>query len=429
MSYLNLKLNYANKTMKKDVLPLQARVDEVHEMIHNKTGRGNDFLGWVDLPKNITKEIPAITKAAQKIRQQSEVLVVIGIGGSYLGAQAGLDYLMNYEPAAVEIIFAGHQMSSTYLSKLVKYLENREFSINVISKSGTTTEPAIAFRILKQLIEEKYKEDAKNRIYVTSDAKRGVLYSLAVKEGYERFVIPDDVGGRYSVLTAVGLLPLAAAGYNLNEIVSGASHALNRYHNPKLEDNEAYQYAVLRYLYYQQDYKVEAIASYDYELSYLAEWWKQLFGESEGKEGKGLFPASANFTTDLHSLGQYFQDGPRFLIETVLSVAKVNQDLKIPFADEDSDGLNYLAGQKLSYVNEQAKLGTIQAHHEGGVPVMELVIPELTPYSFGYLVYFFEKACAMSAYLLEVNPFDQPGVEKYKKNMFKLLGKPGHDKN
>jgi len=428
MSYLKLDINYANKTLKKDILPMQQKVCEIHEMIHNKTGLGNDFLGWVDLPNKIQKELPQITEAANKIRSQSEVLVVIGIGGSYLGAQAGLDYLNNYEAPHVEVIFAGHQLSSTYLSKLVRYLEYREFSINVISKSGTTTEPAIAFRVLKELIEKKYGKDAKDRIYVTTDQKRGALYQLAVKEDYQRFVIPDDVGGRFSVLTAVGLLPLAAAGYNLKEIISGAMHAQNRYFIDKLEDNEAYQYAVLRYLYYTEGFKVEAIASYDYELSYLAEWWKQLFGESEGKDGKALFPASANFTTDLHSLGQYFQDGPRFLIETVLSVDKVASDIKIPFVEEDNDGLNYLAGEKLSYVNKQAMLGTIQAHHEGGVPIMEIKIPELTPYSFGYLVYFFEKACAMSAYLLEVNPFDQPGVEKYKKNMFKLLGKPGHDK-
>lgn len=428
MSYIKVGNDYAKKFIKEDITKYQSKIDELHQMIHDKTGLGNDFLGWVTLPNDIKVEVEQIKKVAKKIQKQSEVLVVIGIGGSYLGAQAALDYLNNYQNPAIEVIFAGHHMSSTYLSKLVSYLEHKEFSINVISKSGTTTEPAIAFRILKEAIERKYGNNAKDRIFVTTDAKRGALFQLSTKEGYEKFVIPDDIGGRFSVLTAVGLLPLAAAGYNIDEIISGASHALIRYHQSDLDVNEAYRYALNRFLLYKAGYKVEAIAFYEYELQYLGEWWKQLFGESEGKDGKGLFPASANFTTDLHSLGQYFQDGPRFLIETVLSVEKVKNEIKIPYFEEDNDGLNYLAGAKLSYVNQQAMIGTNQAHYAGGVPIIEIEVPELSPYSFGYLVYFFEKACAMSAYLLEVNPFDQPGVEKYKANMFKLLGKPGHDK-
>ncbi|MGI6782503.1 MAG: glucose-6-phosphate isomerase [Acholeplasmataceae bacterium] len=424
MSYLKLKTELTKKFLKDDLKKHQPKVNEIHEMIHNKTGLGNDFLGWLTLPVDIQEEMGRISKAAKKIQNQSEVLVVIGIGGSYLGAQAALDYLVNGKESKMEVVFAGHQMSSGYLNRLVSYLENKDFSINVISKSGTTTESAIAFRILKELIYKKYGKDAKDRIFVTTDAKRGALYSASVEEGYERFVIPDDVGGRFSVLSAVGLLPLAAAGYNIKEMVKGAEHAMVRYHNSDLDQNESYQYALTRFLLYKAGYKVETLAFYEYELFYVAEWWKQLYGESEGKGGKGLFPASLNLTTDLHSMGQYMQDGPRFLIETVLSVEKVAKDIKIPYFENDNDNLNYLAGARLSYVNKQAQKGTIEAHYEGGVPIMELEIPELTEYSFGYLVYFFEKACAMSAYLLEVNPFDQPGVEKYKSNMFRLLGKP-----
>lgn len=424
MSYLKLKTDLAKKFIKGELKEHQSRVNEVHEMIHNKTGLGNDFLGWLTLPTDIQSEIDRIQETAKKIANQSDVLVVIGIGGSFLGAQAALDYLVNKHESQIEIIFAGHQMSSGYLNRLVSYLENKDFSINVISKSGTTTESAIAFRILKELIYKKYGKEAKERIVVTTDPKKGALFNLSIEEGYERFVIPADVGGRFSVLSAVGLIPLAAAGYNIKEMVKGAEHAMVKYHNSNLETNEAYEYALTRYLLYKEGFKVEALAFYEYELFYLAEWWKQLFGESEGKDGQGLFPASLNLTTDLHSMGQYFQDGPRFLMETVLSVDKVSKDIKIPYFENDSDNLNYLAGAKLSYVNKQAQKGTIEAHYDGGVPIMELEIPELSEYSFGYLVYFFEKACAMSAYLLEVNPFNQPGVEKYKQNMFRLLGKP-----
>lgn len=424
MSYLNVKTDLTKKFLKSNLKDHQTRVDEIHEMIHNKTGAGSDFLGWVILPTDIKAEMERIQAAAKKIQNQSDTLVVIGIGGSYLGAEAALNYLLNKEDAKMEIIFAGHQMSSGYLNRLVSYLENREFSINVISKSGTTTEPAIAFRILKELIYKKYGKKAKDRIFVTTDAKRGALYSASVEEGYERFVIPDDVGGRFSVLSAVGLLPLAAAGYNIKEMVKGAEHAMVKYHKSDIEENEAYKYALTRYLLYKEGFKVEALAFYEYELFYLGEWWKQLYGESEGKGGQGLFPASINLTTDLHSMGQYMQDGPRFLIETVLSVEKVAKDIKIPYFENDNDNLNYLAGAKVSYVNKQAQKGTIEAHYAGGVPIMEIEIPELSEYSFGYLVYFFEKACAMSAYLLGVNPFDQPGVELYKSNMFRLLGKP-----
>ncbi|PKK93203.1 MAG: glucose-6-phosphate isomerase [Tenericutes bacterium HGW-Tenericutes-6] len=409
---------------------LQKKINELHKVIHEKTGAGNDYLGWLELPKAYDKEEYArVLAAAKKIRKQSKVLVVIGIGGSYLGAKAGLEFLNEpFKKSRLEVVFAGHQMSSHYLANLVEYLQNKKFSINVISKSGTTTEPAIAFRVLKKLLEEQVGvEEAKERIYATTDKARGALYTVAKENGYETFVIPDDVGGRYSVLTPVGLLPLEAAGIRTREILKGAKDAYTRFSKTKLENNEAYLYAATRYLLYKENKMIEMLVGYEPNLLYLNEWWKQLFGESEGKDHKGLFVASAGFSTDLHSLGQYIQEGERHLFETVIKVDQVTRDILIPEETNDLDELNYLKGQPLSYVNAQALKGTMMAHKDGLVPNILLEIPNFSPYTFGYLVYFFEKACAMSAYLIDVNPFNQPGVEAYKKNMFALLGKKGYE--
>ncbi|MCK9235558.1 MAG: glucose-6-phosphate isomerase [Acholeplasmataceae bacterium] len=410
---------------------LQEKVNEVHNMIHAKTGLGYEYLGWLDWPiQNHEQELKRITQIANKIKKDSDVLVVIGIGGSYLGAKAGLEFLKTpFQEEQLEIIFAGHHLSSSYLKHLTEYLKTKRFSINVISKSGTTTEPAIAFRLLQALLIEQVGEsEAKHRIFVTTDAQKGALYTLGKTKGYEMFVIPDDIGGRYSVLTAVGLLPLAAGGLDINQMMMGAKDAHQRFSNPDLKHNEAYLYAVTRYLLYLQRFQIEMLVGYEPNLLYLNEWWKQLFGESEGKDHQGLFVASASFTTDLHSLGQYIQEGRRHLFETVLKIENPSDDIIIPKQDVDLDELNYLAGKTLSYVNHQALKGTMMAHKEGGVPNLLLTLLEATPYTFGYLVYFFEKACALSAYLLEVNPFNQPGVEAYKRNMFALLGKKGYEK-
>ena len=430
MAYIELNVNDARSFL--DVQPesLQKKVNVLHKMIHQKTGLGNDYLGWLDLPKAYDKEEYArLLLAAKKIRKQSKVLVVIGIGGSYLGAKAGLEFLKTpFKKERLEVVFAGHQMSGLYLNRLLDYLKNKDFSVNVISKSGTTTEPAVAFRVLKKALEEKYgKDGAKERIYATTDKKRGALYSVAKTNGYEMFVIPDDVGGRFSVLTPVGLLPLQAAGINTKKMLKGSLDALKRFSKPNMENNEAYLYAAMRYLLYTSGKKVEMLVGYEPNLLYLNEWWKQLFGESEGKDNKGLFPASAGFSTDLHSLGQYIQEGERHLFETVIKVAETEYDVFIPEEDNDLDELNYLKGETLSYVNSQALKGTMMAHKDGSVPNMLLTIPKFDSYTFGYLVYFFEKACAMSAYLIDVNPFNQPGVEAYKKNMFALLGKKGYE--
>jgi len=410
---------------------LQEKVNEVHEMIHAKTGLGHEYLGWLDWPiQDHEQELKRITQITNKIKTDSDVLVVIGIGGSYLGAKAGLEFLKTpFQKDQLEIIFAGHHLSSSYLKHLIDYLKTKRFSINVISKSGTTTEPAIAFRLLQTLLIEQVGEaEAKQRIFVTTDAQKGALYTLGKTKGYEMFVIPDDIGGRYSVLTAVGLLPLAAGGLDINQMMMGAKDAHLRFSNPDLNQNEAYLYAVTRYLLYLQRFQIEMLVGYEPNLLYLNEWWKQLFGESEGKDHQGLFVASASFTTDLHSLGQYIQEGRRHLFETVLKIEKPSDDIIIPKQDVDLDELNYLAGKTLSYVNHQALKGTMMAHKEGGAPNLLLTLLEATPYTFGYLVYFFEKACALSAYLLEVNPFNQPGVEAYKRNMFALLGKKGYEK-
>ncbi len=425
MAYIKLNGKEALKFISVDPVDYQDKINEIHQMIHEKTGPGSDFLGWVNLP--ITKEddeIREIKKAAYQIQKNGPVLVVIGIGGSYLGAKAALDYLRGEEMPKREIIFAGHNLSSNYMTKLLKYLDNVDYSINVISKSGTTIEPAIAFRILREHLIQKYgRSESKNRIFVTTDPKKGALFTLASQEGYPKFVIPSDVGGRFSVLTAVGLLPIAVAGYDIDEIINGATHAYKYYFNADLKVNEAYRYALLRYLLNLEGKKIEVLANYEPELGLLGEWWKQLFGESEGKDHKGLFPANLNFTTDLHALGQYVQDGQRLMFETVLKVKESSSEIKIPFEPDDLDKLNYLFGKNLSYVNEVALEGTMKAHIEGGVPNILIEIPELSPYSFGYLIYFFEKACAMSGYLLGVNPFNQPGVVNYKEKMLELLGK------
>ena len=428
----HIKLNIADARLFLSEQPenLQEKVIKIHEMIHQKKGKGSDYTGWLDLPININQdEYIRIKKAAHDIQNHSQVLVVIGIGGSYLGAKAGLEFLREpFKQNQLEIIFAGHQMSGLYLANLVDYLKDKDFSINVISKSGTTTEPAIAFRVLKKELESKYgKEHAKRRIYATTDEKRGALFSLAKENGYEMFVIPDDVGGRYSVLTPVGLLPLCAAGIKIDDMLKGAQDAYQRYLNPNLESNEAYLYGTTRYLLYTLGKKIEMLVGYEPELIYLNEWWKQLFGESEGKDHKGLFVASASFSTDLHSLGQYIQEGERHLFETVINIEHIKKDVVIPHEENDLDELNYLSGKTLSYVNKQALKGTMMAHKDGLVPNLLITIPTTDAYTFGYLVYFFQKACAMSSYLIDVNPFNQPGVEDYKKNMFALLGKKGYE--
>ncbi|HJV32306.1 MAG TPA: glucose-6-phosphate isomerase [Bacillales bacterium] len=416
---------------------LQDAVKVAHHSLHEKTGAGSDFLGWIDLPVDYDKEeFSRIQKSAEKIKSDSDVLLVIGIGGSYLGARAAVEMLQHsfYNALSKEkrktpqIIFVGNNISSSYMTDVMDLLEGKDFSINVISKSGTTTEPAIAFRIFRKLLEEKYgREEARKRIYATTDKARGALKTLATEKGYETFVIPDDVGGRYSVLTAVGLLPIAASGADIVKMMEGAAAARNDFSESELENNAAYQYAAVRNALYHKGKTIEMLINYEPGLQYFSEWWKQLFGESEGKDQKGIYPSSANFSTDLHSLGQYVQEGRRDLFETVIKVEKPRHELKIEMEENDLDGLNYLAGQTIDFVNNKAFEGTMLAHTDGGVPNLIVTIPAMDEYTFGYLVYFFEKACAMSGYLLGVNPFDQPGVEAYKVNMFALLGKPGFE--
>ena len=404
------------------------------KLLENRSGPGNEFLGWLDLPLKYDRtEYKRIKTAAKRIRKQSEVLVVIGIGGSYLGAKAGLEFcqptpalpVRNGRKKHFDVVFAGTNLSADYHSQVLDAIGERDFSVNVISKSGTTTEPAIAFRIFKQKLEDRYgKEGASQRIYATTDKARGALKTLADQEGYETFVVPDDVGGRYSVLTAVGLLPLAAASIDIDELMRGAADALIAYKKPFAENN-CYQYAALRNILRNKGKEIEILANYEPRCHYIAEWWKQLYGESEGKDGKGIFPASVGFTADLHSMGQYIQDGRRMIFETVLEIERSQTEILVPKTDNDLDGLNYLAGKSLDYVNKKAAEGTRMAHIDGGVPNLTIVIPEATPYYLGQLFFFFEKACAISGYLLGVNPFDQPGVEAYKTNMFRLLGKAG----
>ncbi|MFC4323442.1 glucose-6-phosphate isomerase [Litchfieldia salsa] len=420
-----------------EITYLRDAVKVAHHSLHEGTGAGSDFLGWIDLPTQYDKEeFSRIVKSAEKIKSDSDVLLVVGIGGSYLGARAAIEMLNHsfYNSLSKEqrktpqVIFVGNNISSTYMKDLVDVLEGKDFSINVISKSGTTTEPALAFRIFRKMLEEKYgKEAAKARIYATTDKARGALKTLATEEGYESFIIPDDVGGRFSVLTAVGLLPIAASGVDIAAIMEGAADASKDFSKSELEDNPAYQYAAVRNLLYNKGKTIEMLINYEPGLQYFSEWWKQLFGESEGKDQKGIYPSSANFSTDLHSLGQYVQEGRRDIFETVLHVAKSRHELTIEEEANDLDGLNYLAGQSVDFVNKKAFEGTMLAHTDGGVPNLIVNLPEMNEYTFGYLVYFFEKACAMSGYLLGVNPFDQPGVEAYKVNMFALLGKPGFE--
>ncbi|WP_026886553.1 glucose-6-phosphate isomerase [Clostridium beijerinckii] len=416
---------------------MESMVKAVHEDLHNKTGAGNDFLGWVDLPVDYDKEeFARIKKAAEKIKSDSDVLIVIGIGGSYLGARAAIEMLTNNfhnvlgsdKRKVPQIFFAGNNISSTYMAELLQVIEGKDVSLNVISKSGTTTEPAIAFRILKSYLEKKYGvEEARKRIYATTDKARGALKTLADSEGYETFVVPDDVGGRFTVLTAVGLLPIAAAGIDIDEMMKGAADARTAYSVPSIKENDAYKYAAARNALYNKGASIEVLVNYEPSLHYFNEWWKQLYGESEGKDHKGLFPAAVDFSTDLHSMGQYIQDGRRIMFETVVNIEKPKYEINIEEADSDLDGLNFLAGKTMDFVNKKAFEGTLLAHNDGGVPNMILNVPEISAYYFGYMVYFFEKACGISGYLLAINPFNQPGVEAYKKNMFALLGKPGYE--
>ena len=409
------------------------QVEAAHRTIHEKSGPGNDFLGWLDLPVNYDREeFDRILKAAQKIRSHSQVLVVIGIGGSYLGARAAIELLhsqlYNNLGDGPQIYFAGNSISPTYLNQVIRLCEGKDFSINVISKSGTTTEPALAFRIFRDLAIKKYgREGAKERIFCTTDKAKGTLKHLADEEGYETFVIPDDVGGRYSVLTAVGLLPIAVSGSDIAKLMEGAAKAREDLSVCDLDKNDCYRYAALRNILYRKGKAIEILVSYEPAFSMMAEWYKQLFGESEGKDNKGIYPSSAIFSTDLHSMGQFIQEGSRILFETVVDVAAPQQDLYIQPDPNNFDGLNFLSDQNMSVVNRKAMQGTILAHTEGGVPNMVLQLPAINEEELGYLIYFFEKACALSGYLLAVNPFNQPGVESYKKNMFALLGKPGYE--
>lgn len=416
-----------------EVENLSEFVKAAHNMLHKKNSPGSDYTGWVTLPSDYDKEeFARIKKAAERIRKSSDALIVIGIGGSYLGARAAIEALThsfyNQMKGNTQIYFAGQNISSTYMSHLLEMLEGKDISINVISKSGTTTEPAIAFRIFRDYLEKRYgKEQAKERIFITTDKEKGALKQLAAEEGYETFVIPDDVGGRYSVLTAVGLLPIATAGLNINRMMEGAAAAADKYNNDDVATNQSYQYAAVRNALYRKGKSIELLVNYEPALHYVSEWWKQLFGESEGKDHKGLFPASVDFSTDLHSMGQYVQEGRRDLIETVIQVAKPKVELTIQEDAANLDGLNFLAGKTMDEVNKNAYQGTVLAHVDGGVPNMAVELDELNEYTFGEMVYFFEKACGISGLLMGVNPFNQPGVETYKKNMFALLDKPGYE--
>ncbi len=431
----NIQLDLSNCLpfiQQKEFNAYKALIEEKVQMLNNKTGKGRDFLGWLDLPKIISQtEIDDIKNTAADLKKISDVIVVIGIGGSYLGAKAVIKALsghFNKNTNTPEIIFAGHNLSEDYHYELIKYLKEKTFSVIVISKSGTTTEPAIAFRLLRKELEEKAgKEETQKRIVAITDAEKGALRTLANQEGYKTFTIADDVGGRYSVLTPVGLLPIACAGFNIEELISGAKRMLE-ISLETFEKNPVYQYAAIRHLLYKKEKYIEILANYDLRLNFLAEWWKQLFGESEGKEHKGIFPASVSFTTDLHSLGQYIQEGLRNIFETVISIDETNYQLEIPTDKENFDKLNYLAKKPLDFINKMAEKGTTLAHVDGGVPNIRITIPKLNGQFIGQLLYFFEKSCAISGYLLDINPFDQPGVEAYKKNMFALLGKPGFEK-
>lgn len=433
---IKLKLSgIENFVRNEEYAKIQPAVKMASDLLYSGKGAGNDYIGWVDLPNNYDKdEFERIKKAAKKIQSNSEVLIVIGIGGSYLGGRAALEFVngVNFNKKVhkgiPEVYFVGNSISSDYLSDIIEILGDRDFSINVISKSGTTTEPAIAFRIFKKIIEDKYgKEGAKERIFATTDKARGALKSMCNTEGYETFVIPDDVGGRFSVLTPVGLLPMAAAGIDIDAVMQGASDAVATYKNDDLENNDCLKYAATRQILGRKGKAIEILANYEPSLTMFGEWYKQLYAESEGKDGKGIFPVSANFSTDLHSIGQFIQDGSRNLFETVLWVENAKRNITIETDAENLDGLNFVADKTIQYVNSKAYAGTFLAHVDGGVPTMVLEVEKTDAYNFGQLVYFFEKALAISGYMLGVNPFDQPGVEAYKKNMFALLGKPGYE--
>jgi glucose-6-phosphate isomerase len=422
-------LTYAKEFLAPDFLSARlTALEAAHQALRQGSGAGGEFTGWVRLPETYDKEeFARIQTAAGRIQAQSQALVVIGIGGSYLGARAVIE-LLGSAPGAPTVYFAGNGLSSDALLSLLQRLEGKDFSVNVISKSGTTTEPAVAFRIFKKLLEDKYgKEGARARIYATTDRQKGALKSMADREGYETFVVPDEIGGRYSVLTAVGLLPIAAAGIDVNALMAGARGEMAALLDHPSEDNAAWQYAAARHALYEGGKKIELLACYEPSFRFFAEWWKQLYGESEGKEHKGLFPASVEFTADLHSMGQYIQEGERLLLETVVRFDKPLGQVTIPSDPDDLDGLNFLAGQDLAFVNDQAMAGTRLAHVDGGVPNLLLTLPRRDADSVGRMIYFFEFACGLSGYLLGVNPFDQPGVEAYKKNMFALLGKPGYE--
>ncbi|MBC2856205.1 MAG: glucose-6-phosphate isomerase [Cetobacterium sp.] len=428
--------NALNFLSENEIKLMHGQGETAVKILEEKSGAGNDFLGWVDLPTNYDKvEFDRIKLAAEKIKSDSEILIVIGIGGSYLGARAAIEFLSHSfynnlpkdKRKGPEIYFAGQNISGKYITDLLEMIGDRDYSVNVISKSGTTTEPAIAFRIFKKHLEEKYGVvEARKRIYATTDSQKGALKKLATDEGYETFTVPDDVGGRFSVLTAVGLLPIAAAGISIDDLMAGAKEASEHYKAP-LAENDCYKYAIIRNILNRKGKDVELLINYEPRLHYIGEWWKQLFGESEGKDQRGIFPAAADFSTDLHSLGQFIQDGKRVMFETLISIDTPDHDIIIEEVENDLDGLNYLAGKGMDFVNKKAADGTILAHVDGGVPNLEITIPEASAFQLGYLFYFFEKACAVSGYILGINPFNQPGVEAYKANMFALLGKPGFE--
>ena len=431
----NLKLDLQNSGIDtKEIQEYSKKVKEIHEELQKNKNNEDEFLGWIDLPENYDKEeFERIKKAAKKIQKDSDVLLVIGIGGSYLGARAVIESLTNSfynmqekgKRKTPQIIYVGNTLSPNYIHDVIELIEDKDFSINVISKSGTTTEPAVAFRIFRELLEAKYDlKEARGRIFVTTDKEKGALKKLATKENYQTFIIPDNIGGRYSVLTAVGLLPIAAAGINIDKLMLGAKEAREKYNDSSLKYNECYKYAVARNILYGNDKNIEILVNYEPKMHYMTEWWKQLYGESEGKDEKGIFPTGAEFTTDLHSLGQYIQEGRRNLFETVIRIEKPDSDISINLDEDDLDGLNYLVGKSLDFVNKKAMEGTIEAHVDGEVPNILITMQELNAETLGQLIYFFELACAMSGSILGVNPFNQPGVEKYKKNMFRLLGKP-----
>ena len=435
MANISLNLKHTGITQK-TILTYKEQVENIHKDLHRRANDEKDFVGWLELPTNYDKEeFARIKKAAKKIKKESDILVVIGIGGSYLGARAIIEALTssfynmlpNKQRKYPQILYVGNNLSPNYINELIEYIGDKDFSVNVISKSGTTTEPAVAFRIFREILENKYGiDEARSRIYATTDKAKGALKTLAQNEGYEQFVVPDNVGGRYSVLTAVGLLPIAVAGIDIDKLMMGAKTAQDRYNDPDVKYNECYKYAVVRNILYKLYKNTEILVNYEPKMHYFTEWWKQLFGESEGKDQMGIFPAGVDFTTDLHSMGQYIQEGRRNLFETVISIKTPNSDITINPDDDNLDGLNYLAGKGLDYVNKKAMEGTIKAHVSGDVPNIVIEMEKLDEENIGELIYFFEKACAMSGNILGVNPFNQPGVEEYKKNMFKLLEKPGY---